>query len=91
MVEKDKSTFHASCQMTATTFLLITIIATGTLFASPLVLNQSHTAMAQQQQEQPQLSGNSLQLDNMTFSHNTVSVNGIQLHYVIGGHADPLA
>jgi pimeloyl-ACP methyl ester carboxylesterase len=26
----------------------------------------------------------------MTFSHNTVSVNGIQMHYVIGGHGDPV-
>ena len=73
--------------MTATTFLLIAIIATGTLFASPLVLNQSHTAMAQQQQ---QISGNSFQSDNMTFSHHTTSVNGIKLHYVIGGHGNPV-
>jgi len=26
----------------------------------------------------------------MTFSHNTASVNGIRLHYVIGGHGDPV-
>jgi pimeloyl-ACP methyl ester carboxylesterase len=26
----------------------------------------------------------------MTFSHNTASVNGIQLHYVIGGQGDPV-
>ncbi|MFL6406625.1 MAG: alpha/beta fold hydrolase [Nitrososphaeraceae archaeon] len=26
----------------------------------------------------------------MTFSHNTASVNGIQMHYVIGGHGDPV-
>jgi len=50
--------------MTANTFLLIAIITTGILFAFPLILNQSHTAMAQQQQQQ--LSGNSFQLDNMT-------------------------
>ncbi len=29
-------------------------------------------------------------MDNMTFSHHTASVNGIQLHYVIGGHGDPV-
>jgi pimeloyl-ACP methyl ester carboxylesterase len=72
--------------MTATTFLLIAIIATDTLFASPLVLNQSHTAMAQQRQ----LNGNSFQIDNMTFSHHTTSGNCIKLHYVIGGHGDPV-
>jgi pimeloyl-ACP methyl ester carboxylesterase len=26
----------------------------------------------------------------MTFSHNTASVNDIKLHYVIGGHGDPI-
>jgi pimeloyl-ACP methyl ester carboxylesterase len=44
--------------------------------------------MAQGQRQQ--LSGNSFQMNNMTFSHNTASVNGIQMHYVIGGHGDPV-
>ena len=29
-------------------------------------------------------------MDNMTFSHQMASVNGIQMHYVIGGHGDPV-
>ena len=62
------------------------IITTSILFVFTLVLNQNHTAMAQQQQ----LSGISFQIDNMTFSHHMASVNGIQLHYVIGGHGDPI-
>jgi pimeloyl-ACP methyl ester carboxylesterase len=42
-------------------------------------------------EEQQQLSeGISFQIDNMTFSHNTASVNGIQLHYVMGGQGDPV-
>jgi pimeloyl-ACP methyl ester carboxylesterase len=73
--------------VTAIKFLLIGIIATG-IFAFTLVLNQNYTAMAQQQQ--PTLEGISFQIDNMTFSHNTASVNGIQLHYVIGGQGDPV-
>jgi flagellar basal body-associated protein FliL len=81
MVGIDKPKFHASSHhVIAITFLLIAIITTGTLFAFTLILNQSHTAMAQQQQQQP--NGNSFQMDNMTFSHNTASVNGIQMHYV---------
>jgi pimeloyl-ACP methyl ester carboxylesterase len=88
MVSKDKSTLNSSRHITAT-FLLMVIITTGTLFAFPLVLNQNHPAMAQGQ-PQPQPNGNSFQLDNMTFSHNTIPVNGIQLHYVIGGHGDPV-
>ena len=84
---KDKSTFHTSSHhVTAITFLIIGIIATSILFAFTLVLNQNHTAMAQQQQP----TGNSFQMDNMTFSHHTASVNGIQLHYVIRGHGDPI-
>jgi len=51
------------------------------IVAFTLVLNQDHTAMAQQQQ--PTLEGISFQIDNMTFSHHMASVNGIQLHYVI--------
>jgi len=34
--------------------------------------------------------GVSFQIDNMTFSHHMASVNGIQMHYVMGGHGDPL-
>jgi pimeloyl-ACP methyl ester carboxylesterase len=85
---KDKPAFHASHHVTAITFLLIGIIATGILFAFTLVLNQNHIAMAQQQQ--PTLEGISFQIDNMTFSHHMASVNGIQLHYVIGGQGDPV-
>ena len=32
----------------------------------------------------------SFDIDNMTFSHHMASVNGIQLHYVIGGQGDPI-
>ena len=87
MVEKDKPKFHTSSHhVTAITFLIIGIIATGTLFAFTSVSNQNHTAIAQQLQP----NGNSFQIDNMTFSHNMASVNGIQTHYVIGGHGDPV-
>jgi pimeloyl-ACP methyl ester carboxylesterase len=39
-------------------------------------------------QQEP--NGTSFQMNNMTFTHRTASVNGIQLHYVIGGHGDPV-
>src|ERR671911_102916 len=102
MVGKDKSEFYASRHGTAITFLLIGIFTTSILSVSTLVLNQDHTAMAQQQlqanqtfspsveEQQQHLEGKSFQIDNMTFSHNTASVNGIQLHYVIGGQGDPV-
>jgi pimeloyl-ACP methyl ester carboxylesterase len=100
---KDKPAFYTSHNGIAITFLLIgIIITTGISSAFTLVLNQNHTATAQQQlqanqtfspsvEEQQQLSeGISFQIDNVTFSHNTASVNGIQLHYVIGGQGDPV-
>ena len=41
-------------------------------------------------EEQHLTNGNSFEIDNTTFSHNTAFVNGIQIHYVIGGHGDPV-
>jgi pimeloyl-ACP methyl ester carboxylesterase len=65
--------------------------------------NQSQITVAQQQQQsqanhtssilkqqQPNLLGTSFDIDNTTFSHHTASVNGIQMHYVIGGQGDPV-
>ena len=60
------------------------VIFTG-IFVCTLILNQNHTAMAQQEPN-----GTSFHMNNMTFTHRTASVNGIQLHYVIGGHGDPV-
>jgi pimeloyl-ACP methyl ester carboxylesterase len=65
-------------------FLMSGIIVTG-IFVCTLILNQNHTAMAQQEPN-----GTSFHMNNMTFTHRTASVNGIQLHYVIGGHGDPV-
>src|ERR687890_595268 len=102
MVGKGKSEFYASRHGTAITFLLIGIFTTSILSVSTLVSNQDHTAMAQQQlqanqtfspsveEQQQLLEGKSFQIGNMTFSHHTASVNGIQLHYVMGGHGDPI-
>ena len=36
------------------------------------------------------MEGISFEIDNMTFSHHMASVNGIQMHYVIGGQGDPV-
>ena len=62
-------------------------------------LNSPQIALAQQPQppsnltsvEQQQLmEGISFEIDNVTFSHHMATVNGIQLHYVIGGQGDPV-
>src|SRR5438093_5517366 len=84
---------------------LMTLLATSTILI-PLGLNQNQIAIGQQQKlqgfqnnqtspssltkQQQQPTGISFEIDNMTFSHHTASVNGIQLYYVIGGHGDPV-
>jgi pimeloyl-ACP methyl ester carboxylesterase len=61
-------------------------------------LNLPQITFAQQQpqanftsaEQHPLTEGNSFKIDNVTFSHHTATVNGIQLHYVIGGQGDPV-
>jgi hypothetical protein len=48
----------------------------------------SFTPSAEEQQQL--LEGISFQIDNVTFTHHMASVNGIQMHYVIGGQGDPI-
>jgi alpha/beta hydrolase fold len=70
--------------------------------AAPFILYQQQS-IAQEQPKQEQFLANqttldierpvdrlSFEIDNVTFSHHTASVNGIQLHYVIGGKGDPI-
>ena len=104
MVGKDKPSFHGLHHVNAITFLLIgIIIATSISFVFPIVLNQNHNAMAQQQmqanqtftpsaeEQQQLLEGVSFQIDNVTFTHRMATVNnGTQIHYVIGGQGDPV-
>ena len=79
----------------ATSFFLVV----GTIVSiNGISLNLSETASAQQQpqanftsaEQQLPTDGNSFEIDNVTFSHHTIPVNGIQLHYVIGGQGDPV-
>ena len=58
----------------------------GTAFAQQLQPQTNLTSVEQQQL----MDGISFEIDNVTFSHHTASVNGIQMHYVIGGQGDPV-
>jgi pimeloyl-ACP methyl ester carboxylesterase len=71
------------------------------LAAAPTPLSLQQRSIAQEQlqpQQQQQTSYDaekhiedlSFDIDNVTFSHHTASVNGIQMHYVIGGQGDPI-
>src|SRR6188472_3764346 len=54
--------------------------------------SSNQTISHAKEQQQPFVSkGISFDINNVTFSHHMASVNGIQIHYVIGGHGgDPL-
>jgi pimeloyl-ACP methyl ester carboxylesterase len=91
------SIIHSSLSAVIAFFL---VIATGNYMIG-INFNSSQIAMAQQQQEQPQANltsieqqqlteGISFEIDDITFSEHTASVNGIQMHYVIGGQGDPI-
>jgi pimeloyl-ACP methyl ester carboxylesterase len=99
-------TYCTYMKKTGLLVLTITQIAALTvmiLTATPFVLHQQQgIAQGQQQQEELSLANQtafdiersiedlSFDIDNMTFSHHTASVNGIQMHYVIGGQGNPV-
>src|SRR4249920_452783 len=79
--------------------VLIFLIVTIGISLIGIGLTKIQIGTAQQQQPQSNLTsteqqhllnGISFQIDNVTFSHHMTTVNGIQMHYVIGGHGDPV-
>ena len=91
---KVDSILHSSlCVVIAIVLIITTSIS---MFSSGSISTQ--TLLAQQQlqsnltsaEQQLLAEGNSFKIDNVTFSHHTATVNGIQLHYVIGGKGDPV-
>ena len=88
------SFIHSSLSLTV---LVVLAVVTSTIIME-FSLNDHQITMAQQQahvnltsdEKQKALEGISFQLGNVTFSHHTAAVNGIQMHYVIGGHGDPV-
>jgi pimeloyl-ACP methyl ester carboxylesterase len=82
------------------TMFIIILLAASTVLIPFLTKNQITMAQQLQESQNNQTSSSltklqqptaiSFKIDNMTFSHHTSSANGIQLHYVIGGHGDPV-
>ena len=89
------STLHLTFCIVIALFLVIVTSVT----INDIGLNLSRTASAQNLQPQANLTsveqlqlmdGISFEIDNVSFSHHMASVNGIQMHYVIGGQGDPV-
>jgi pimeloyl-ACP methyl ester carboxylesterase len=79
--------------------ITVAIVIASIISMLGITLSSSDVATAQEQvpqtnqtsaDQQQLMDGNSFEIDNVTFSHHTTSVNGIQLHYVIGGQGDPV-
>jgi pimeloyl-ACP methyl ester carboxylesterase len=78
--------------------VLVVLAVVSSVIIMEIGLNDHHITLAQQQsqvnltsdEKQKALKGISFVMDNTTFSHHTASVNGIQMHYVMGGKGDPL-
>jgi pimeloyl-ACP methyl ester carboxylesterase len=77
--------------------LLLVVVTSVSIIG--IGLDSPQITLAQQQHPQANLTstekqhlqdGISFQIDNVTFSHHTATVNGIQLHYVMGGKGDPV-
>jgi pimeloyl-ACP methyl ester carboxylesterase len=77
----------------------IVIVVASSISILGIALNSYDVATAQEQvlqtnqtsaDQQRLMEGISFEIDNMTFSHHMATVNGIQLHYVIGGKGDPV-
>jgi pimeloyl-ACP methyl ester carboxylesterase len=93
MSSEENSIVNSSHSIIIAVFL---VIATSTSIIV-IVSNQPEITMAQQQQQSQVnqtssvlMEGISFEIDNMTFSHHMATVNGIQMHYVIGGQGDPI-
>jgi hypothetical protein len=91
---------NASVSYNPIYFVSVLIVVTTSICLFGIGLTKSQITNAQQQpqsqanltsiEQQHLLDGISFQIDNVTFSHHMTTVNGIQIHYVIGGHGDPV-
>jgi pimeloyl-ACP methyl ester carboxylesterase len=87
------------CKSLCSKGVVVAILAVM-LFASFALHQQQSLAQDQPQQQklsnrtainiQEPVKGLSFEIDNATFSHHTAEVNGIRMHYVIGGQGDPV-
>jgi pimeloyl-ACP methyl ester carboxylesterase len=87
MAEKSNSSFQFPFYFVA---IFLAILVITVIIISSLSLNKNQYAIAEQHKQPPFNEDVSFDIDNVTFSHHTASVNGIQLHYVIGGKGDPI-
>jgi pimeloyl-ACP methyl ester carboxylesterase len=91
MINYTNTVRHSSIQIAIVIASIISMLGIA-LSSSDVAMSQNQVLQTNQTSaHQRQLTeGNSFEIDNVTFSHHTTSVNGIQLHYVIGGQGEPV-
>ena len=99
MTTENKFVLLNHCKFPYSKEVVVTILAIM-LFVSFALYQQEGVAQLQPQQQtlsnrtainiENPIEGLSFEIDNAIFSHHTADVNGIQLHYVIGGKGDPV-
>ena len=100
MSSEKNSLSHLSSSIVVAVFIVIAtiipVIQIGSNhFQITMAEQQQQQSQANQtssilQQQQPNLLGSYFDIDNVTFSHHMASINGIQMHYVIGGQGKPI-
>jgi pimeloyl-ACP methyl ester carboxylesterase len=89
-----KCILHSSACIVITVVLVVStslsIFNMGSISSQTLSAQQQPQSNFTSAEQQLLTEGNSFEIDNVTFSHHMASVNGIQLHYVIGGQGDPV-
>ena len=99
MATENKFVLLNHCKFPHSKEVVVTILAIM-LFVSIALYQQEGVAQLQPQQQTPSnrtavnienpIEGLSFEIDNAIFSHHTADVNGIRMHYVIGGKGDPV-
>ena len=70
--------------------IVLAVFTSISLFSIDSYSPQTLLAQQQVQSNFTPAEGNTFEIDNVTFSHHTATVNGIQIHYVMGGKGDPV-
>jgi len=82
---------YSVCCMKCNIFVAVSIFLVGiSIHQITYAQQQQPSANFTSTEQQLLLDGISFQVDNVTFTHHTASVNAIQLHYVMGGKGDPI-
>lgn len=91
LIDQSKS-FYSKVVVMATVTIFLLVSSSYISFQQPIIAqDQQQTVFNKTTLDMKKpIKDLSFEIDNVTFSHHTAHVNGIQMHYVIGGQDDPV-